>query len=189
MRITAGKFKNKQIKTIDSDLIRPTLSKIRESLFNVLQNEIEDAIFLDLFAGSGIVGIEAVSRGASEVVFIEKNPKHYKLLKENLKNLDFKNKTFLADSTNMLERFNEGYFDVIFSDPPYNTDLNVKIIEIIYRMMEEDASFTEFNANEIFLAFMNGYYYNYLILISDIRYTDICFINCFFNCEQMFFQL
>ena len=87
MRITAGKFKNKQVKTVDSDLIRPTLSKIRESLFNVLQNEITDASFLDVFAGSGIVGIEAASRGAKEVIFIEKNPKHYKLLKENLSNI------------------------------------------------------------------------------------------------------
>lgn len=133
MRITAGKFKNKQVKTIDSDLIRPTLSKIRESLFNVLQNEITDASFLDVFAGSGIVGIEAASRGAKEVIFIEKNPKHYKLLKENLSNINFANKTFLADSCNILEKFNEKYFDIIFSDPPYKTDLNNKILEIVSR--------------------------------------------------------
>lgn len=131
MRITAGKFKNKQIKTIESDLIRPTLSKIRESLFNVLQTEIENTTFLDLFAGSGIVGIEAASRGAKEVIFIEKNPKHYKLLKENLKNIEFKNKTFLADSINLIEKFNKNYFDIIFSDPPYKTDLNNKILKII----------------------------------------------------------
>ena len=131
MRITAGKFKNKQVKTVESALIRPTLSKIRESIFNVLQNEISGAVFLDLFAGSGIVGIEAASRGADEVIFIEKNPRHYKLLRENLNGLDFKNKTFLGDSTIVIEKFNENYFDVIFSDPPYKTDLNNKIIEII----------------------------------------------------------
>ncbi len=133
MRITAGKFKNKQIKTIDSDLIRPTLSKIRESLFNVLQNEIEGAIFLDLFAGSGIVGIEAASRGASEVIFIEKNPKHYNLLKENLSVTEFEHKVFLGDSVNIIEKFEEKSFDIIFSDPPYKTDLNNKILEIISR--------------------------------------------------------
>lgn len=140
MRITAGKFKNKQIKTIESDLIRPTLSKIRESLFNVLQNEIVDANFLDVFAGSGIVGIEAASRGAKEVIFVEKNPKHYKLLKENLKNIQFENKTFLADSVNVLEKFDANRFDVIFSDPPYKTDLNNKIIEIVARkkLLKED---------------------------------------------------
>jgi len=133
MRITAGKFKNKQIKTIDSDLIRPTLSKIRESLFNVLQNDIDDAIFLDLFAGSGIMGIEAASRNAKEVIFIEKNPKHYKLLKTNLKTLDFENKTFLSDSINLIEKFNEKTFDIIYSDPPYKTDLNNKVLEILSR--------------------------------------------------------
>ena len=133
MRITAGKFKNKQVKTIESELIRPTLSKIRESLFNVLQNEIENAIFLDLFAGSGIVGIEAASRGAQKVVFIEKNPRHYKLLKSNLADLNFEHKTFMADTTSMLEKFDENKFDIIFSDPPYKTDLNPKILEIISR--------------------------------------------------------
>jgi len=131
MRITAGKFKNKQVKTIDSDLIRPTLSKIRESLFNVLQNDIIEANFLDLFAGSGIIGIEAASRNAKEVIFIEKNPKHYKLLKENLKTINFNNKTFLADSVALIEKFEENYFDIIYSDPPYKTDLNNKILKII----------------------------------------------------------
>ena len=133
MRITAGRFKNKQVKTIESDLIRPTLSKIRESLFNVLQNNINNADFLDLFAGSGIVGIEAASRGAKEIIFIEKTPKHYKLLKENLNGLDFANKVFLGDATNIIEKFDENRFDIIFSDPPYKTDLNKKILEIIYR--------------------------------------------------------
>ena len=89
MRITAGKFKNKQVKTIDSDLIRPTLSKIRESLFNVIQNDIVDAVFLDLFAGSGIMGLEAASRGAKEIIFVEKNPRHFNLLKDNCKKLSF----------------------------------------------------------------------------------------------------
>ena len=133
MRITAGKFKNKQVKTIESELIRPTLSKIRESLFNVLQNSIENAVFLELFAGSGIVGIEAASRGAKEVIFIEKNPKHYKLLKSNLADLKFEHKTFMADSTNIIEKFDANQFDIIFSDPPYKTDLNKKILEIISR--------------------------------------------------------
>ena len=133
MRITAGCFKNRQVKTIDSDLIRPTLSKIRESIFNVLQNDIVDSSFLDLFAGSGIVGIEAASRGAKNVVFIEKNPKHYKLLKENLNGLEFENKTFLGDSTAIIEKFDENRFDIIFSDPPYKTNLNNKILEIISR--------------------------------------------------------
>ena len=97
------------------------------------QNEISEASFLDLFAGSGIVGIEAASRGAKEVVFIEKNPKHHKLLIENLSGLNFRKKTFLGDTTNIIEKFEENRFDIIFSDPPYKTDLNEKILEIISR--------------------------------------------------------
>ena len=140
MRITAGKFKNKQIKTIDSDLIRPTLSKIRESLYNVLQTKINDAVFLDLFAGSGIVGIEAASRGAKEVIFIEKNIKHYKLLKTNINGIDFEHKTLNADAIKIIESFDEKKFDIIFSDPPYKTDLNKKVIEIVNRknLLKED---------------------------------------------------
>lgn len=172
MRITAGKFKNKQVKTIDSDLIRPTLSKIRESIFNVLQNEIVDASFLDLFAGSGIVGIEAVSRGAKEAVFIEKNPRHYKLLKENLKGLDFENKTFLGDTTSIIEKFEENRFDIIFSDPPYKTDLNNKILEIISRkklLKDGGILILESNKDEDFSSEIVSFGYE---LIKEKTYGD-----------------
>ena len=172
MRITAGKFKNKQNKSIDSDLIRPTLSKIRESLFNVLQNEIKDSNFLDLFAGSGIVGIEAASRGAGEVIFIEKNPKHYKLLKENLKNITFAHKAFLSDTINLLEKFDEQRFDVIFSDPPYKTDLNNKIIEIINRkniLKENGILVIECNKDE---DFSNAITNNAFSLMKEKVYGD-----------------
>ena len=172
MRITAGKFKNKQVKTIESDLIRPTLSKIRESLFNVLQNEIIDASFLDLFAGSGIVGIEAASRGAKEVIFIEKNPKHYKLLKENLKGLVFENKTFLADTTAIIEKFDANRFDIIFSDPPYKTDLNKKIMKIISEknlLKENGYLIIECNKEEVFEEEITKYAYK---IIKEKIYGD-----------------
>lgn len=172
MRITAGKFKNKQIKTIESDLIRPTLSKIRESLFNVLQNDIENAVFLDLFAGSGIMGIEAASRNAKEIIFIEKNPKHYKLLKTNLKTLNFENKTFLADSINLIEKFNENTFDIIYSDPPYKTDLNNKVLEILSRkkLLKNDGwLIIECNKDEDFSADIENYSFE---LIKEKIYGD-----------------
>lgn len=172
MRITAGKFKNKQIKTIESDLIRPTLSKIRESLFNVLQNDIENAVFLDLFAGSGIMGIEAASRNAKEIIFIEKNPKHYKLLKTNLKTLNFENKTFLADSINLIEKFNENTFDIIYSDPPYKTDLNNKVLEILSRkklLKNNGWLIIECNKDEDFSANIKNYSFE---LIKEKIYGD-----------------
>lgn len=180
MRITAGCFKNKQVKTLDSDLIRPTLSKIRESIFNVLQNDIVDAAFLDLFAGSGIVGIEAASRGAKEVIFIEKNPKHYKLLKENLNGLEFENKTFLGDTTAIIEKFDENRFDVIFSDPPYKTDLNSKILEIISKkklLKENGVLILESQKDEDFSKEIQNFGFD---LIKEKTYGDTKVIYCHF---------
>ena len=75
MRIIAGKRKGLNIKTIDEDSTRPTRDMVREALFSILTNEIMDSNFLDLFAGSGAIGIEAISRGASFVVFTDVNPK------------------------------------------------------------------------------------------------------------------
>ena len=131
MRIISGKYKGKILKGFNIDGTRPTMDRVKESLFGIIQNNIKNSICLDLFAGSGIVGIEAASRGAREVFFVEKNPNHYKLLKSNLKSIEFDYKSFNADSTKILEKFENKKFDIIFSDPPYKTDLNNKIIEII----------------------------------------------------------
>lgn len=131
MRITAGKFRQKHVKTIDSKDIRPSLSKIRESIFNILQNEVEGTFWLDLFAGSGIIGLEAVSRGAQKVIFIEKNPRHFRLLKANLSQFEFEHEAYLKDAIKALEYFKEGQFDFIFLDPPYKSDLAEKALKII----------------------------------------------------------
>jgi 16S rRNA (guanine966-N2)-methyltransferase len=128
MRITAGRFKGKRIKTVKSNDVRPTLSKIRESIFNIIQNQISQAKMLDLFAGSGIMGIEAASRGAEEVVFIEKNPLVFKILKENLKDFDFNYNLYLTDALKAIEKLSGSKFDIIFADPPYNSELIPQII-------------------------------------------------------------
>jgi 16S rRNA (guanine966-N2)-methyltransferase len=118
MRIVSGRFKNKLVNTLETKELRPTLSKIRESIFDVLQDKVINSSWLDLFAGSGLVGIEAASRFAKEIVFVEKNPKHFKLLKQNLSNFNFEYKIYLNDSLRALKYFNEEQFDIIFLDPP-----------------------------------------------------------------------
>jgi 16S rRNA (guanine(966)-N(2))-methyltransferase RsmD len=85
MRVIAGKFRSRTLKTAEH--FRPTTDRARETLFNILQNEIPDSIFVDAFAGSGSVGIEAISRGASKVYFIESNPKTLRVLDQNLTSL------------------------------------------------------------------------------------------------------
>jgi 16S rRNA (guanine(966)-N(2))-methyltransferase RsmD len=131
MRVTAGRFKGRQIKTVKSNDVRPTLSKIRESIFNMIQDQVSDARMLDLFAGSGIMGLELISRGGKEVVFIEKNPLIVKTLRENLKNFDFEYSIYLNDALKALDKLAGNKFDIIFVDPPYLLGLIPEIIQKI----------------------------------------------------------
>ena len=127
MRIIAGKFRSRQLKSIKGMVLRPTSDKLRETLFNVLGNLVVDARFMDLFAGTGAVGIEALSRGASEVIFVEKHPPTAALIKKNLESLDIRNgaRVVASDGLKALERLateapvaNAG-IDILFLDPPY----------------------------------------------------------------------
>ena len=85
MRVIAGKAKGRKLRSVPGDITRPVTDLVKESLFNILGGEIVDALFLDLFAGTGSVGIEALSRGARRVVFVEQNRRAIETIKENLK--------------------------------------------------------------------------------------------------------
>ena len=88
MRVIAGKYRSRPIKGPGAQRLRPTSDRLRETLFNVLGPSLEDSLFIDLFAGTGAVGIEAISRGARETIFVESNAKAARLIRENLKSLD-----------------------------------------------------------------------------------------------------
>ena len=120
LRIVGGIFKNRKICTPKA-LTRPTSERLRESLFDILQDSIIDAKVLDLFAGSGAIGIEALSRGAKEAVFVEKDKNAILCLKKNLILLTIENlaKTYYSDALLFLKRCYEE-FDIIYIDPPYN---------------------------------------------------------------------
>lgn len=120
MIITGGIYKGRKIIVPDEKIVRPTLSKIRESIFNVLFSlmEFEGKSFLDMFAGSGIMGLEALSRGFSYVLELEKNPKVAKILKENYKKLNLKPNLIIGDSVKKMTEIDKK-FDVIYVDPPY----------------------------------------------------------------------
>ena len=118
MRILAGKYKSKKIQTINNSNTRPMMSKVREAIFNSLQFLIEDKEVLDLYAGSGSLGIEAISRGAKFVTFVEKSKECIDLLSKNLKDLDINFiitntavETFIKSSINT--------YDIVFYDPPF----------------------------------------------------------------------
>ena len=89
VRVIAGKVRGLTLKTIDSDTTRPTRDMVREALFSILTNNIPDSYFLDLFAGSGAIGIEALSRGAKYVAFVDLNPKCIQVIKENIQKAKF----------------------------------------------------------------------------------------------------
>ena len=121
MRVIAGSAKRLQLKTIEGMDTRPTTDRIKETLFNMISAYIADSNFLDLFSGSGAIGIEALSRGAACAVFVEQSKKAMECIKENLRytKLADKAEVYETDVLNALNRL-EGKktFDYIFMDPP-----------------------------------------------------------------------
>lgn len=121
----SGSAKGKRLKTLDSILTRPTSDRVKEALFNVLMNCVEDANVLDLFAGTGNLGIEALSRGAKHCTFIDANRACGSLIRENLNNVNFldKSSVFVNDSFRAIALLRGKKFDLIIMDPPYHKDL------------------------------------------------------------------
>lgn len=128
MRIIGGSRRGRLLKSPRGNNTRPTADRVRESLFNMIGTKIVGARFLDLYAGSGAVGIEALSRGAAKAVFLEKLPANIRLIKENLRVTDLSDKAivFQGDALEFLRRppAETDRFDLIFADPPYEKGLS-----------------------------------------------------------------
>ena len=134
MRVIAGKARSIPLKTVEGQDTRPTTDRIKETLFNMLHNELADCFFIDLFSGSGGIGIEALSRGAREAVFVEKNPKAMACVKDNLQYTKLANKatTLTTDVLTALHKLNgDKQFDYIFMDPPYDQLLEKAVLEYL----------------------------------------------------------
>lgn len=132
MRVISGSARRITLKTPAGMETRPTTDRIKETLFNILQSSVCDCAFLDLFSGSGAIGIEALSRGAKKAVFIEQGEKAISCIKENLENTRLaSNATVLKmdvfSGLKRLEESNES-FDIIFMDPPYGKDFEKKVL-------------------------------------------------------------
>jgi 16S rRNA (guanine966-N2)-methyltransferase len=127
MRIIAGSLKGRAIHAPRGLTVRPTSDKVREALFDILQNQIVGASLLDLFAGVGAVGIEALSRGAGRATFVEKNRRHYQFLERNLRehHLLDRSSTYNMDALAFLARLPREplHYDLVFLDPPYRSEL------------------------------------------------------------------
>ncbi len=129
VRIIGGRWKGRRIKFFEVAGLRPTLDRVRETLFNWLMHDIQGARCLDLFAGSAALGIEALSRGAAEVVFIEKNKKAADQIHLNLKELEFTHCKVFNTSAEVALKKNEHPYDIIFIDPPFYQDYLQNLLE------------------------------------------------------------
>jgi 16S rRNA (guanine966-N2)-methyltransferase len=127
MRIIAGKYRSRQLKSLKGMALRPTSDKLRETLFNVLGELVVDARFADLFAGTGAVGIEALSRGAREAIFVERHLPAVALIKKNLESLEIRKgaRVLPLDALQAVKRLagepeaSRARVDILFVDPPY----------------------------------------------------------------------
>lgn len=179
MRIIAGIAKGKKILPPKDMTTRPTLDRVKENIFNILQNKTWDAVVIDVFAGTGSLGLEAVSRGAKECYLVDRYDVTYNNLKLNVKNLKFEDKCIClnTDSYAALREFakKQKVFDIIFIDPPYAKEMIPPAIEIVSQenLLDEngiivtkiDSSEEIYQGNEK------------IVLIDERKYgnTTVCF--------------
>ncbi len=151
MRVITGSKRGRKLKTLDGDSVRPTTDKVKESLFNIIQFDIEGRRVLDLFSGSGQLGIEALSRGAASAVFVDSSKASLDVTKENLisTGLVEVSKTVLMDALVFLDRALE-QFDLALLDPPYKAGLMEELLNRLPPHMSDGAVIVcETSADEV----------------------------------------
>ena len=134
MRIIAGKFKGRHLVSFKANHIRPTMDRVKETLFNKWMNYTEEARVLDLFAGTGNLGLEALSRGARFVTFVEKNGKSIAIIKENIDLLKIPSEEYSIvskDVVSFLKSYQGDAYDLIFIDPPFTEKMAHDVMEAL----------------------------------------------------------
>lgn len=184
MRIIGGKARGTKLYTLGGDNTRPTLDRVKESLFNIIQTKIPGSVFLDLFSGSGAIGLEAASRGAKKVILCDKSKEAFQIIKKNIEKTHLENKTEcyqLSYEKLLGNKINEK-LDIIYIDPPYKTNLiyeSLKIIlsnellnedsYIIVETDEEERIIKEIKKLELDIVDQRKYGRAYLIFLKEIR--------------------
>ena len=142
MRIISGKARGTKLYTLEGTNTRPTLDRVKESIFNIIQNDIEDSTVLDLFSGSGAIGLEFLSRGAKRAVLCDSSKDAIKIIKQNVQKTHFEEKVevYNMEFTKLVERLQNQKFDIIYIDPPYATDfIKISLEKIIeYELVNEN---------------------------------------------------
>lgn len=175
MRVISGKYRGRRLLSPPDKNVRPTTDRIKETVFNILASRYTvGGKVLDLFCGSGALGIEALSRGAEYAVFVDKSPQSIKLTYENLKGITEKYSVFNTDFRVALSKLNER-FDLILLDPPYNDKLESDALKIIAerKLLNPDGVIFVEHSHENNLINLPPYF---IIDTRNCGYTDISFI-------------
>ncbi len=138
MRVITGTARGRRLETLEGEDVRPTTDRIKEAVFSIIQFETEGRTFLDLFAGSGQMGIEAISRGAKEAYFVDSSKKSIATVKHNLAatRFELQSKTLQMDYRSFLA-MNSQEFDIAFLDPPYRTGMLQDALELVAETMRD----------------------------------------------------
>lgn len=136
MRIISGKARGTKLYTLEGENTRPTLDRVKESIFSIIQNEIEGAKVLDLFAGSGAIGLEFLSRGAEKAVLCDNSKEAINIIKKNIEKTHMEQfaQVINGDFESCLEKIKNEKFDIIYLDPPYATNCIYKAIQKIIEL-------------------------------------------------------
>ncbi len=179
MRVITGIAKGKRLKTLEGNDVRPTTDRVKEGIFSALQFNIEGRRFLDLFAGSGQMGIEAVSRGAKEAVFVDSSKKALQVISENIKKCGFESKSRVVSSPAIsFLKINREPFDIAFLDPPYRQGLLEEVFpQVCENMKNTGTILCEHPSDEKIFKNCGKFYldrqYRYgKIIVSSFCYKD-----------------
>lgn len=135
MQVISGKYRGRKLISLDTIETRPTLTRIKDSLFNTIQDYVPESEFLDLFAGSGAIGVEAISRGAKHAYFVDNNFDAKKIIEKNLKNVDTQSfDIIIEDCLNALDILSKKgvVCDLVFIDPPYKSELYLPCLNAMH---------------------------------------------------------
>jgi len=141
MRIISGICRGRKLNTLEGDNTRPTADRVKESVFNILGTSVIDRNVLDLFAGSGNLGLEALSRGAFSCVFVDSSKDAMRVIEKNIEACRFqeKSKTYLTEFRSAISRFHKGQFDLVFLDPPYHKGMGLEALKLLSDVVSDEA--------------------------------------------------
>ena len=173
MRVITGSARGRRLISPEGFDVRPTTDKVKESLFNIIQFSLPGAVVLDLFAGSGQLGIEALSRGADRVVFVDSARKSLDVVKKNIELCKFQDcsQTYLCDFASFIKTTAEK-FDIVLLDPPYQKNLCVEALSRLSDIVNEDAVIIcETQGDEDLPEEIGGFVVEKVYLYSSIKLT------------------